>query len=371
MKILFDHQVFIWHKRGGVSRYFAELMKQIATMKDVSYELPLINNQNIHLAENGIKNSFFNRLASHSFIADSKLKQYLDYTDTYNVIRTLKKQQFDVFVPTLYETYFLPYIGNKPFVITIHDMIHELFPEYFGETDLYLKQKKELIKKASKIAVVSENTKTDLLRVYPETNADKIYITGTNHAVKPYTSDVGHKLPSRYILFVGERGGYKNFNFFIKSMSKILAADKELFVLCMGGSAFSKEEITLFQQLTIQKQVVHYIAAEKELYTIYNKALVFVFPSLYEGFGLPTLEAMTSQCPVVLTDIAVFREVAQDAAVYFDSNNSDELEHAVRELIYYNTNKEILIKKGLENVKRYTWEEIAKRCVHLYQTAME
>lgn len=370
MKILFDHQIFTWQKQGGISRYFAEIIYQISTKKDLQYKLSLLNSNNTHLLEIGIKNNLLNQLLSHPRITRSRFKQYIDKINLNKTINTFKKQKFDVFVPTYFDTYFLEFLNNKPFVLTVYDMIHELYPTYFTGVEHLIDQKKILIHKANKIIAISENTKKDILNIYPTVDEKKIEVVYLSHSIKTIQTTINIELPKKYILFVGERGAYKNFDFFIKSASNILNNDKNIFVLCVGGRAFTSTEVKLFDSLNIQNQMLQYTASDSELYTLYNRAMLFVFPSLYEGFGIPVLEAMASKCPVILTNASSFPEVAQDAALYFNVDNKQELEKNLNDLIYNEENRLYYVEKGLENVKRFSWKKTTDNCIEIFKSVV-
>lgn len=368
MRILFDDQIFTWQKIGGISRFFAEIINYTSKRNDVEYTLSVIDSLNIHLRELGLRKNFFLRSKDYlKILFLNVFKNTSRFNHIYS-IEQLKNQKFDVFVPTYYDNYFLKYIGNKPFVLTVHDMIHELHPDFFTGLNTLIEQKRELIFKANKIIAVSNNTKKDILSIYPEIDENKIEVVYLSHSINTLESKVRLELPERYILFVGERNGYKNFDFFLQSAAKILNEDKKLIVLCIGGRAFTQTELDLFYKLNLQDQLIQYDALDKELFTIYNSASVFVFPSLYEGFGIPVIEAMASNCPVILTQASSFPEVASNAAAYFREGNSLELEEKLRDIIYNEETRNLYIERGVENSKRFSWDITAANCIKVYQS---
>lgn len=370
MKILFDHQIFTWQKLGGISRYFAEIINYTSKRKDVQYQLSTINSINIHFNELELRKNFFSRILNYLKIFINSSFKHTGNFNLVNSVNDLKNQQFDVFVPTYYDNYFLEYIGNKPFVLTVYDMIQELYPTNFKDIDHLIVQKRNLIYKAKKIIAISENTKKDIINIYPDIDKNKIEVVYLSHSIKPMETKLNIKIPEKYILFVGERGGYKNFDFFIKSVYPILNKDENLFVFCVGGRAFTDEESNLFNSLKIQNQLIQHTATDGELYTLYNKALVFVFPSLYEGFGIPILEAMASKCPVVLSNASSFPEIALDAAVYFNTNEESNLEKKISQMIYDENYRALYIEKGLENLKRFSWQKTTDECIEVYKSAL-
>jgi glycosyltransferase involved in cell wall biosynthesis len=185
MKILFDSQIFDIQKYGGISRYFSALFSYFNTTKDISYKVSIRNTENEYL-KNILPFSQKN-LSKKNFIkSNSRIKRKLlkiidlfDKNSNINLTKlNLQKQNFDIFHPTYYSIYFLKYLRNKPFVLTVHDMIHEIYPSYskfdFSNT---IKNKKILAKKAKMIIAVSENTKKDIIKFYniPEENIKVIY----------------------------------------------------------------------------------------------------------------------------------------------------------------------------------------------------
>lgn len=370
MRILFDHQIFTWQKLGGISRYFSEIILYISKIKHVEFKLSVINSINIHYNESRLQKKLLFRITNYLKIFICNCFKRPDNFNLVYSINELKNQQFDVFVPTYYDNYFLEYIGNKPFVLTVHDMTHELYPANFKNADYLIAQKRNLIYKAKKIIAISENTKSDIINIYPDIDKTKIEVVYLGYSIQPIQKNPKIKLPEQYILFVGERGGYKNFDFFLKSISPLLHKDKNLHVLCVGGRSFTNDELALFNGLKIQNQLIQYTAADGELYTLYNKALVFVFPSLYEGFGMPVLEAMASKCPVVLSNASSFPEIASDAALYFTSNDNIDLEKKISLMVYDKNQRTLYIKKGTENLKRFSWQQTTNESIKIYRSAI-
>jgi len=178
MRILFDYQTFQLQKFGGISRYYVELINRLSLSHNIEIGIKYSDNQ--YLKENiyiSIKPIFDQRkefLKGMEFYGKGRLFNFLKgltpskYNDCYKLnreysIELLKKQNFDIFHPTYYDDYFLDFIGKKPFVLTIHDMNYEKFPEFFPIADKTAMIKKKLAQKASHIISVSENTKKDIV----------------------------------------------------------------------------------------------------------------------------------------------------------------------------------------------------------------
>lgn len=360
MKVLYDHQIFSTQNYGGVSRYFFELMNYFDKYKEVDFELALSYSNNYYF-----KNAPF---SNHKTFSENKRRWgLLDLLNKRNSKSALRRKDFDVFHPTYYDPYFLKYISKKPFVLTIYDMIHELYPQLFSDNTS--EWKRLLAQKAAKIISLSENTKRDILNFYKmdESKIKVIYLGSSlknndNHIVPSI------KLPNNYILFIGSRTGYKNFDLFIRSVTPLLKSIEDLHVVCVGSGRFSEAESYLFDKLNIEDRVLQYSINDGTLSYLYQKALVFVFPSLYEGFGIPVLEAFSCGCPVVLSNASSFVEVAGEAGIYFDPNDESSIRQAVSIVVYGGDKvRKDLQFKGLEQLKKFSWEKTAKETIAVYK----
>ena len=216
IKVLYDHQIFTYQSYGGISRYFYELMTEFYLQQLIKFELSLVCSRNVYFKKSCFysNNFFFKGNDSRPMSIISNLVNKKDS------INKLKAKNFDVFHPTYYNPYFLKYIDDKPFVLTIHDMIHELYPEIFSKSDKDADYKKILSIKSTKIIVPSECTKRDLIRIY-RINESKIHIIYHGCTLNSINKINIPKLqlPKKYFLFVGKRGTYKNFYYFINTIA--------------------------------------------------------------------------------------------------------------------------------------------------------
>jgi len=247
-------------------------------------------------------------------------------------------------------------------------MIHEMFPEMYASDDPTSNWKKELVDKASRVIAISESTKRDLVRIFG-TPEDKISVVHLASSLTPKADGVSTlALPDRYILFVGERIRYKNFTLFIKSIAPLLIKNSDLFVVCAGGGGFTNTESHLFTELSISSQVVLYTLDDMALTWLYRKATMFVFPSLYEGFGMPVLEAFSCDCPVIVSDTSSFPEVAQEAAMYVDPLNGESIRQAVEEVLNDREVRERLARLGKKQLEQFSWEKTAVQSMAVYRS---
>ena len=292
-----------------------------------------------------------------------KQKYYPDYNMNYSLY-LLKRGKFDVFHPTYFDDYFLPYLNGKPFVLTIHDMIPELYPQYFARDDFQIVMRKKLAPLASAIVAVSENTKQDVIRILgiPE---EKIHVVYHGCSFPTTGTEPIYSFP--YILFVGERGLYKNFVQFVRSMEPMMKKYKDLYVVCTGRP-FNQEEIAFLQENGVEDRFLHcMVKTDEELYSLYHHALGFVYPSEYEGFGIPILEAYQADCPVILNRASCFPEIAGDAALYFSSE--EELTAQIERLLSMSADdRNALLAKQKDRLSRYSWEKSARQMAEIYQS---
>jgi glycosyltransferase involved in cell wall biosynthesis len=372
MKILLDPEIFNEQKFGGISRYYVEIVSNISYNQDITIDLPIVSSENFYLKESLF---FTKEIKSKKIIIDFlkkfgiSLRKKVKKKNQSNCIQALKKQEFDIFIPTYYNPYFLEFIKQKPFVLTVYDMIHELFPQYFTDDSSFVENKLLLMEKATKIIAVSQNTKKDIIKIYPHIDATKIEVIYHGNSI--VVNDIFVNLPKKYILFVGVRRHYKNFKFLINSIKDLLDNDSDLYVVCAGGGKFEEDEIAFVNDLGLQNQIIQMPFEENELGQFYKNARCFVFPSDYEGFGIPVVESMACGCPIVLTNNSSFPEVAGDAGLYFELNNASDLRNRISSILDNEDLRNEYIKKGLERAKIFDWKEAANKCYNLYYNTIK
>jgi len=367
MKILYDHQIFSSQKYGGISRYFHELMKEFDELDSIECSTSLSLSNNYYLSDKKYVNY-------RDFLPRIKFRGKIRLFNIFNKIQTIKelnKQDFDIFHPTYYDPYFLEYIGDKPFVLTIHDMIHEKFKDMMSIKDYTSTNKKKLANKANRIIAVSENTKQDIVDMLDidQNKIDVIY--HGNSLIVENTIIDNNILPEKYILFVGSRWTYKNFNRFISGILDILHNDEKLFVVCVGGGKFNDNEIQLFYDLKINERVSQYTLDDNKLPSFYKNALIFVFPSLYEGFGIPILESFACDCPVVCSNASSLPEIADNGAEYFNPYDSESISTAVKNVLNSSERKQILKQNGKDRLKKFSWEKTAEETKKIYESVIQ
>jgi glycosyltransferase involved in cell wall biosynthesis len=374
MKILFDNQIFQVQEVGGISRYFVEIMKYFNEFNKCQYDLPINTSNNSHLLNSNIGNIKPVNISKDRFLFGSKFKgkasiynYFINYKNNYLQKKLLTSKNYDLFHPTYYDPYFLKYINNKPFVLTIYDMIHEKFPNYFAPGNKTPKIKKLLAEKALKIIAISENTKLDIIKHYniPE---KKIAVIHFGHTKFPASgTEITPELPKKFILFVGTRKIYKNFDFFVRAIAPLLNKDKDLYLIC-AGTEFDKNEKNNFNILNISDQLRSYLVDGEDLSNLYKNALCFVFPSLYEGFGLPTLEAFACGCPAIISDNSCMREIGGGAAVYINPESHEDIMDKVENIIYNSNLRNEMAMNGFKKIQEFSWMKCAEKTLSVYES---
>lgn len=371
MKILFDTQIFDWQINGGISRYFIELINRLEKYPEVQVEFEIKHSYNTYLQgtqwlkyEPWFKNFNFK----------GKLRVLKEINQVINrrfSSSVLKSQALDIFHLTYYDPYFLKYIGDKPFVLTVYDLTNEKFPDGSQLTKTVLAWKKTLIERAAHIISISENTKSDIVDYYkisPE-KITTVYLSGglEESATSEPPMAVAEE---KYILFVGSRSGYKNFAAFCKEVSSLLIRhDIKLFVA--GGGAFNSGETALLQALNIYERTRLFAnVSDGNLAQLYRKAVVFIFPSLYEGFGIPVLEAMKCECPVLLSNNSSLPEVGGQAAAYFNPLVEGDLHKALNELMSNDAKLAEMKRLGVQQLLNFSWDITARKHLEVYKKVL-
>ncbi|MGN6605138.1 MAG: glycosyltransferase family 4 protein [Ginsengibacter sp.] len=353
--------MFLKQKYGGITKYFCELMKNLPNGN--TYDLSVLFADNQYL-----KDYYFHKLKvslpSNDFRGKGRLK-----TTFYNINRSyskykIAKKKYDIFHPTYYDPYFINEV-KRPFVVTVHDLIEFKFPHQYKEESL-IPQITEIISRANRIISISENTKKDLVEILsvPPEKIDVIY-----HGYNPSKVVKTKNSLGRYILFVGVRRGYKNFSRLVEAFSELSKEDKDLKLVC-AGHPFSKEESEELASFGIANKTFVIGASEQKLNELYAHALAFVYPTKYEGFGMPILEAFANNCPICVSNTSSLPEVAGNAAEYFDPESSNSILKAIGNVLYNVNRARELRNAGKERLNYFSWIKSAAATIETYRRAL-
>ena len=359
MKIAYNNSIFFTQKYGGISRYFCSIINEfIKSKKHVRVFSPIFkNNYLLDLPKKFRKGLYLSR-----YPIPTHFKNFVDYI----CYTQINNSNYDIVHDTYYSKNILNY-KNKKKVITVYDLIHEKFYKLYKNKNLDLKEK--IIKNSDAIICISENTKKDLLKYY-KIDERKTFVSylGYDHILNnfPFQNFDLLKIPSNFILFVGSRLKYKNFELFLKSYCNSKNVKKDFDIICFGGGNFSKTETKKFDELKIRGKIFYFEGRDSFLSYLYKKAKLFIFPSQYEGFGIPLIEAMSIGCPVLASNIDVFNEICKDGVNYFKNNDSNDLSEKLEYLLY--SDNKLLSKKdiALSISKEYSWKKSSEETYKIY-----
>ncbi|HBN10203.1 MAG TPA: glycosyltransferase family 1 protein [Cyanobacteria bacterium UBA8530] len=359
LTIVYDHQIFNIQKYGGISRYFCEIAARLSTRPGNKVEIIAPFYVNAYFAEGcglkpfGIKVPFTSRLVK-------EVNKYLP--------RLLLKGRRDVDV--FHETYYGP-IDNCPpsakRVVTVYDMIHEKFAESFPVGDKTRQYKALAVKRADHVICISQSTKKDLMALL-DVPEEKISVVHLGYSLLSGQAASLAPPPERpYLLYVGNRDGHKNFVGLLHAYALSARLRKNFSIVCFGGGGFREQERATMLSLKIPEDVVQWSGSDDVLANLYASAAAFVYPSLYEGFGIPPLEAMSFGCPVVCSNTSSMPEVVGEAAESFDPGNVEEMSSAIEHVLFSPERRETLVKLGLERLSRFSWEKCALDTLEVYE----
>jgi glycosyltransferase involved in cell wall biosynthesis len=339
IRVLYDHQIFTWQNYGGISRYFADLLKAFHLDPAYSPHLALRYSDNAYLRElpelgnDILPKSDYRAPLSYRLLGRKRARHSPARINLNHSRATLERGEYDLFHPTYYDPYFFDLLSGKPFVLTVYDMIHELFPEHYCGQNPF-KEKEILIHRANHILAISHSTKKDLMEIY-RVPSSKVSVVHLGSDFSPKAHRPTHlALPDKYVLYVGTRVVYKNCYFMWRALRDVLVANPGLHIICAGGDPFVWHEIDLLSSLGISDRVLYHEASTSSLITLYQRATALVFPSLYEGFGLPMVEAFNCGCPVLASRSPALEEIGGDAALYFEPKSISSLQQAVDRILH-------------------------------------
>jgi glycosyltransferase involved in cell wall biosynthesis len=351
LNVGFDSQIFRLQKRGGISKYFTNLINEFTLNPDLGVAPKLLfaksNNKHLEELQVNLKNNSVCEEASNS---NRKFNPRLNSLDL------------------VHHTYYLPgtwfWNWDGVHISTIHDMIPEKTDESFGLINPHF-MKKYYVKKSNGNIAVSDCTKIEALNFYGE-SANKIerihhgvdHVFFRDEAKKNFKGD-----SSSFFMFVGKRSGYKNFSLALKAMSLL---PKSFKLVAVGGGELTKSEIKLISKLNLDGQISQCAASEVELAQLYSQAIALIVPSKFEGFGMSSLEAMASGCPVLTSTAEALVEIGGNAALTFDPENYEHLSHLMTEVFTNQEIRQTLKYLGMRRASKFSWFECAKNTATFY-----
>lgn len=368
MNIVIDGRA-IKKNMAGIGQYSHNLIKSLLKEKEKE-------NISLFLFKESIFKYCFSKveILPISFFFDNH--PFEEIWESFYLPFKLKKLKCDIFHVLHYNIPLItPLITPCKIIVNIPDLIPFLLPQtYPYKFRMYVQYRiRQAVKKASKIITISHTTKQDLINILkvPQEKISVIYggcnflhLKNKNTSFK-YLEKYGIK--NRYILFVGTLEPRKNIKILIYAFNTLIKEYKEkINLVIVGQKGWLCKEI--IKKIKINRNIVYpgYIPLE-DLLTLYQNASLFVYPSLYEGFGFPVLEAMACRIPVIVSSKGALPEIVKDAAWKINPYNYKEIKDAMYELLINNTLREEYIKKGLERIKSFSWEKAAKNTLKIYK----
>src|SRR3989344_2092852 len=288
-------------------------------------------------------------------------------------------------LPFVFDVYHLSIPENIKTIITIYDIIPLLFPkQYFQnrKAEDWYRQRFSEIKKVAKIITISKASKKDIIKILkiPEEKVEVIY-GGIDEKFKIIEDEKvteilnKYKITHPYILTISTHSFHKNIPRIFQAFKEYIISEKDenltLTVVCKLTSNEEKDWKRQLRELDIEKKVVlTNFVEDNDLPAIYNGAEVFLFPSLYEGLGLPVLEAMACGVPVITSYASSLPEVGGDGAKYVNPENVTEIKNAISEILENKDLKSVMIKRGFEHTKKFSWKKAAKETLKVYEDVL-
>jgi glycosyltransferase involved in cell wall biosynthesis len=364
MRVVYDYQIFNWQRYGGISRYFCELASRIDNFSDSEARIAAglhineyLANDYQHLTIGQLRpaNKLFNKVGN---IINRQWSGYY-----------LNAQPPDI----LHYTYYHPQIAikNSIKVLTVYDMIHERFSDLSTQDETpIIALKAAMVADVDSIICPSECSKRDLVEFC---QIDPAKVTVIYHgygltAPVPIAPPVGIK---PYLLVVGERRWYKNFDRLLQAYASHSSFRHDFDLRCFGAMPLTGKELETIDQLGLPRENIQWqTGSDAELVGLYEHASLFVYPSIYEGFGYPPLEAMAAGCPVACSNVSCFPETVANAAELFDPYDVDSIAQALKNVLYDADRSSELVELGKKNIQRFSWDRCAAEHHQLYRSLL-
>jgi glycosyltransferase involved in cell wall biosynthesis len=271
----------------------------------------------------------------------------------------------------VHETFYTSKYDLKgPVVTTIHDMIDELYPD--RPTAVPANAKRTSCHRARKIIATSNNTKNDLVRLFdiPAEKIAVIYHGDSLIEIEPTAPQCEKDQP--YLLCIGARSHYKNFDLVLKAFASSSFLRRNFNLIAFGGGRFNHAEQTLLTEYRVLDKIRYAEGGDQDLVRYYRDAAALIYPSLYEGFGLPILEAMGQGCPVICSNPGgSVPEIAADAAAYFDGGDIDSIRFVIESTIESPSRLQELKRKGYARHQMFSWDKCARETLNVYREVAE
>lgn len=365
MQVLIDHQIFTIQRYGGVSRYFVELARALNHRDDVAARVLAPAYVNRYLGPQDALHPL-----SFAWDGPNRGVRFRPF-----VLKPLAWMAAHTARPAVWhETSYEACLGRLPSgvarVTTLHDMIVERFPSHFANAEERRLRKLAAMRRADLVICISHATERDLLSFYPEF-AGKTHVVHHGVAQVQAQGPRPSSLPENYLLYVGTRQAYKNFDGLVRALGASSKLPQDLQLVCFGGGALTPSERTLIEESGFPLNRVRQMQGDDELLSqAYRHARLFVFPSRYEGFGMPLTEAMVQGTPIACAKASCFPEICEDAAAYFDPDDVADVAALLESLLAAPDRLASLGEKSKCRASMFTWGRCAQETQMAYRSSV-
>jgi glycosyltransferase involved in cell wall biosynthesis len=346
--VVFGPEIWAAQTNGGISRYFVELANNLNTLFSGGVAI----------------------IPQHSNMQVSNIQRRIGLTnlkeDLFSIAESSKSEK-KIYHATYYDNKNLQLAKSLGFktVITVFDLISEIYPERPPRFRFVPNLKRKSIQSAEGIICISESTRSDLLRIY-EVDPKKIKVI---HLASSFNiqsiEELGNQRKNN-ILYVGKRAGYKNFLVLLTAFRESQFLRNNFRLIAFGGGDFDDHENKLISEFGLNDKVIQLSGDDNVLRDLYSSSRALVYPSLYEGFGLPPLEAMALGCPVITSNVSSMPEICGDAVFYFDPSDVQALRNLLEKTLANEKTLERARIIGLARAIEFSWQKTASQTLDFY-----
>jgi glycosyltransferase involved in cell wall biosynthesis len=358
MKLYLDG---LFYKGSGIGRYYESLTKEFAK-RGIKIYTCVLNN-----LRNDFEKDFSNIPNIEPIFVDYEKFSLKGFFTQTKIIKQLEEEVDLFFYPHINLPYYIP----KNTIITIHDLIPltRFWDRNAIKRKIFIFYLKRALKHSTKIIAISNTVAKELKQNFNLVNKDiEIIYEFIDDKFTNQNQIYKRIIDKPYLLFVGNRKRHKNLSLLVKAFA-IIKGKIPHYLVIAGGKDKEKDEVdVLVEKLNIEERIIQFIKPSDEvIISLYKFADLFVFPSLFEGFGLPPLEAVSLGCPVILSDIPILREIFGEAGFYFNPYSEEDLARAILTVISDEKLRSELLEKQKERLKMFGKDKIIEQYISLFE----